>query len=133
MQEREVDRHEHEDNANVGLQPLPHLSSEEQDVHPHHDSDHRENEQGGCRRPSHAATLPCCAANPGFRATFSDVRTDPSDPDVHLVAQIHHVRDRDPTLGEPATLPIGSEAHRDVVDGDWTVGAFKWAPDDQGT
>jgi len=64
---------------------------------------------------------------------LSDGRTDPSDSDAHLVAQIHHVLDRDPTLGELATLPIGSEAHRDVVGGDWTVGAFKWAPDDQGT
>jgi hypothetical protein len=42
MQEPEVERYEHQDNANVGRKPIPEVASEEQDVHPDHDTRHRD-------------------------------------------------------------------------------------------
>src|SRR5579864_6367205 len=65
--EPEVERHEDQDNANVGSQPLPHMASEEQDVDPDHDTDHRDQEENGSCRPSHAATLPRGAVNVALR------------------------------------------------------------------
>ena len=42
MQEPEVERREHQDNANVRRQPLPEMASEEQNVHRDHDTGHRD-------------------------------------------------------------------------------------------
>jgi hypothetical protein len=42
MQEPEAERPEHQDDADAGRQPLPEVASEEQDVHPDHDTDHQD-------------------------------------------------------------------------------------------
>jgi len=56
MQEPEVERHEHQDDADVGRQPLPEVVSEDVDVHPDHDRCHREDVQRNCQ-PSHRSML----------------------------------------------------------------------------
>jgi len=56
-QEPEVDRHEHQDDADVGRQPLPDVTSEEENVYRDHDSHHRNHVQRPGCRPSHGATL----------------------------------------------------------------------------
>jgi hypothetical protein len=57
MQKPEVERQEHEDNANVGREPLPDVALEEQDVHGDHDTRHCNHVQRAGCRPSHGATL----------------------------------------------------------------------------
>ncbi len=42
MQEPEVERPEHQDKTDVNRKPLPEVVSEEQNVYPDHDSDHRD-------------------------------------------------------------------------------------------
>jgi hypothetical protein len=42
MQKPEVESDEHQDDANVGRQPLPDLASEEQNVYPDHNSRYRD-------------------------------------------------------------------------------------------
>jgi 2-iminobutanoate/2-iminopropanoate deaminase len=57
-QEPEVERHEHQDGADVGRQPFPEVPSEEQNVHPDHESRHRDEVQGADCRLSHRAIVP---------------------------------------------------------------------------
>src|SRR5215831_6922183 len=50
LQEPQIERPEHQDNADVHYQPRPELVPEEQDVHTDHDGDQREHvKHDGCR------------------------------------------------------------------------------------
>jgi hypothetical protein len=52
MQELEVERHEHQDNSDVGRQPLPYVAAEDQHVHRDHHSGHRDHVQHADCYPS---------------------------------------------------------------------------------
>jgi hypothetical protein len=73
MQEPEVERDEHQDNADVGRQPLPDVASEEQYVYADNDTCHRNHvDRGGCR-PSHKATLALGNDQPRVREILDPV------------------------------------------------------------
>jgi integrase len=73
MQEPEVERDEHQDDADVGRQPLPDVASEEQNVDADNDTCHRNHvERGGCR-PSHQATLALGSDEPRVREILDSV------------------------------------------------------------
>ncbi len=57
-----------------------------------------------------------------------------SDPDADgavVAVHISHVVDRDPTLAELATLPVGYEADREAVGAPWIIKPFEWGDDDE--
>jgi len=54
LQEPEVERSEHEDDANVYRQPFPEVVSEEQDVDSDHDGYQRHHEKPSRYRSSHS-------------------------------------------------------------------------------
>src|SRR5450759_2633283 len=86
LQEPEIERPEHQDDPDVGHQPLPEVVPEEQDVHANHDDYHREHvEHGGCL-PSHDSFLlwatnrsKITSAHAAFRAV---VTKDPWRPGI---------------------------------------------------
>src|SRR5664279_2699168 len=57
LQEPEIERPEHQDDPDVGHQPLPEVVPEEQDVHANHDDYHREHVEHGRCLPSHDSFL----------------------------------------------------------------------------
>src|SRR5262249_39338853 len=81
VQEPEVERREDQDDADVRRQPLPGVLPEEQEVHGHHDGDHREPVQQPDRPSSHRSFLlpvsgcdkaACQAPRPTIGASWSD-------------------------------------------------------------
>jgi hypothetical protein len=52
---------------------------------------------------------------------------DPNEPGACIATHLRHVLERDPTVGELATLPIGSQADRAAVEERWLVSPFSWA------
>jgi hypothetical protein len=51
---------------------------------------------------------------------------DPNDQRALVVTHIRHVTDHDPSLNELATMPPGTEANRESVNGDWELSRFTW-------
>jgi hypothetical protein len=81
VQEPEVERGKHQDDAEVRCQALPELVSEEQDVHPDHDDDDRQHVKHGSRCLSHGATIrraghppKLCAGSTGRRTGLDTAR-----------------------------------------------------------
>lgn len=56
-QEPEVERHEDQDDPDVGREPLPHVPPENEDVDSDHENDHRGHVQRRGCGPSHAVSV----------------------------------------------------------------------------
>src|SRR5450631_1988408 len=93
LQEPEIERPEHQDDPDVGHQPLPELVAEEQDVQGNHDDYHREHvKHGGCL-PSHDSFLLWATNRSKITSAMSHSRGRHEGP---LAARCSY---RDPRLG----------------------------------
>jgi len=71
VHEPEVERYEHQDDANVGRQPFPEVVSEEEDVHTDHDACHRDHVQRAGGQPSHRFSVSPRSRPQGPRAAVA--------------------------------------------------------------
>lgn len=60
---------------------------------------------------------------------IGDGINDPNEPGACLAAHLHHVVERDASLEELATLPIGFAAERREPGEAWTISPFVWEDD----
>jgi hypothetical protein len=66
---------------------------------------------------------------PDNRWAIGDGLHDPNEPEACEVAHIWHVLQRDATLRQLSTLPVGYQADREGVGSPWVIRKFDWLED----